>query len=75
MDIEGAWTRFVVAATEHGAGLKRRNDALRALPHPISLDERAGKGGIHDHEQKLLLLMERYTAIGVYSTAAVALFS
>eukprot|EP00903_Cladosiphon_okamuranus_P009171 g8759.t1 len=59
-DVEGAWTRFVAAATEHGAGLKRRSDARRAHPRPISLDERGGAGDTHDHEQKLMVLTERY---------------
>lgn len=59
-EIKGAWTRFVAAATEHGAGLKRRSDARRAHPHPFSLDQRAGASDVHDREKKILLLMERY---------------
>lgn len=79
-DIEGAWARFVAAATEHGAGLKRRSDARRAHPHPVSLDKRAGASGIHDHEKKFLVLMKRYTTrryrtTGVRTSAAVFSFA
>lgn len=77
-DVEGAWTRFVVAATEHGAGLKRRSDARRARPHPPPLHERAGASAVRDHrEEKILLLMERCDAIelGVCVCAPAAAFS
>ncbi|CAM9554693.1 unnamed protein product [Scytosiphon promiscuus] len=57
-DIAGAWTRFVGEVTEFGANRKKRSEARRAHPHPVTRGERARASKIHD--DRLLVLMERY---------------